>query len=76
MDQTGVAIEGIDLKSFDQWTRGVMTGELGPRDVSVAFYPLSRVTKVILDRGADMAPSLQEQFQARTGKSITEFLRG
>jgi methylmalonyl-CoA epimerase len=74
MDQTGVGIEGIDLKSFDQWTRGIMSGDLGPRDVSIAFYPLTRVVKILLDRGTDTAPSLQAQFAERTGKTITEFM--
>lgn len=74
IDAVGVAVEGIDLRSFDDWVRGVVASELGPRDASAAFYPLSRVSKIILDQGTDAAPSLQDQFRARVGKTIHEFL--
>jgi methylmalonyl-CoA epimerase len=74
LDATGVAIEGIDLRSHEEWMRGVLSSELTSRDVSVSFYPLGRVTKILLDRGTEAAPSLQDQFLARTGRRIQEFL--
>ncbi len=74
VDAVGIAVEGIDLRSFDDWVRGVAASELGPRDASVAFYPLSRISKILLDQGTDAAPSLQDQFRARVGETILEFL--
>jgi len=74
VDQTGLAIEGIDLRFFDEWMAGILNRELGAGDVSVAFYPLSRVERIILDRGTEAAPSLDDQFRARSGAGLKEFL--
>ena len=75
VDQTGVAVEGVDLRFFEEWVAGVAKRELGSRDVSLAFYPLPRVEKIILDRGTESVPSLESQFRKRSGRSLGDFLR-
>lgn len=74
LDRHGVTVEGVDLRSFDDWIRGAASSELTGRDASVAFFPLSKVSKLLLDRGTDTIPALQDQFRSRVGRSILEFL--
>jgi hypothetical protein len=74
LDATGVTVEGIDLRSFDECLRGVAAKEIHPADISLAFYPMSRVEKVLVDRGSDDVPSLEEQFASRVGVGLLEFL--
>ncbi len=74
MDGSGMAHQGVDLRSFDDLLRGAAGGEMGPRDISVVYYPLRRVEKVMLDLGTETAPSLQDQFLSRVGKPFAEFL--
>lgn len=75
MDGSGISIQGADLRSFEDLLRGASAGDLGPGDLSVVYYPLRRVEKMILDLGTEAAPSLQDQFQARVGRSFVEYLR-
>ena len=75
IDQTGVVVEGVDLRSFDEFVRGAASGEISPHDVTMAFYPLPRVEKILLDRGSESAPSLVDQFRARVGFGLAEFLK-
>ena len=74
MDGAGVSIQGVDLRSFEDLLRGAASGDMGPRDLSVIFYPLRRVEKIILDQGSESAPSLLDQFESRTGSPFMEFL--
>ena len=75
MDGAGISIQGVDLRSFEDLLRGAASGEMGPKDLSVIFYPLRRVEKVLLDLGTEAAPSLDEAFGARVGRSLAEFVR-
>lgn len=74
IDQVGVAIEGIDLRAFDDCLRGIASGDLAAADLSLAFYPLARVEKILLDRASADVPSLHDQFRARVGSTIQKFL--
>jgi len=74
LDSTGLTIEGIDLRSFDECLRGVAAKEIHPADISLAFYPIGRVEKILVDRGSDDVPSLEVQFTARVGVGLAEFL--
>lgn len=74
LDGGGVTIEGIDLQSFDECLRGLASKEIHPGDISLAFYPIARVEKILADRGSDDVPSLEEQFTSRVGVGIAEFL--
>jgi hypothetical protein len=68
----GVFLRGLDLGAFDDWTRAVTSGEtyIGLSDL---FFPMWRVERLTRDERAGEIPSLAEQFEARTGRSLREF---
>jgi methylmalonyl-CoA/ethylmalonyl-CoA epimerase len=68
-DASGVTVEGLDLASFDSWTTQVERGEEGIRP-SLFFLPMSRVERVLLDRGTPSLPSLSDGFLRRTGRTV------
>ena len=69
----GVFLRGLDLNSFDDWVRAVAHDEpfMGPSDL---FFPLWRVERVARDEAAGGVPSLAEQAEQRTGRSLAELL--
>jgi hypothetical protein len=74
IDQSGVTMRGIDLRSFEDWLRAHASDgavEIGP---STTFYPLPRVEKILLDEECDGIPSLDAQCVARTGRGAIELL--
>ncbi|HEX8473344.1 MAG TPA: hypothetical protein VF666_04890 [Pyrinomonadaceae bacterium] len=74
INAAGVYLRGLDLNAFDDWTRAVAHDEpfIGLTDV---FFPMWRVERIARDERAGDVPSLVEQFETRTGRSISEFLR-
>ena len=72
-DTAGLTLEGMDLASFDAWTRQVERGEEGITP-STLFLPMVRVERLLLDRGTPSLPSLSEGFQRRTGRSVQDVL--
>jgi len=75
IDASGAWIEGIDLDSFEDWARQVARREEPMIGLSVAFYPLLRVEKLLLDRSAPGQPSFGERFGSLTGRPIEGYLR-
>jgi len=73
IDTAGIVIHGIDLHAFDDWTRQVAEGREG-LSPSTVFFPLARVEKILLDSPAGEIPSLQDQFESRTGRALVEVL--
>ena len=74
-DASGITLEGFDLASFDAWMAQVERGEEGIVP-SVVFLPMSRVERVLLDRGTPSLPSLSDGFLRRTGRTVREVLGG
>lgn len=74
-DAAGITLEGFDLASFDAWMAQVERGEEGIVP-SVVFLPMSRVERVLLDRGTPSLPSLSDGFLRRTGRTVQEVLGG
>lgn len=72
-DASGLTVQGLDLASFDEWTAQVERGEEGISP-SVVFLPMSRVERVLLDRGTASIPSLSEGFLRRTGRTVQSAL--
>jgi hypothetical protein len=68
LDSVGLVIEGIDLDSFDDWVRQVADGGEG-LGLSVVFFPLLRVEKLLLDADSGAALSLSRQFERRVGRT-------
>lgn len=74
LDTTGVTLEGLDVESFDGWSRCVAEDAGWRSQISVLFFPMRRVQRVLLDRGDTASPSLSEQFEARLGRSLASLL--
>jgi hypothetical protein len=73
LDPVGLVIEGIDLDSFDDWVRQVAAGGEG-LSLSIVFFPLLRVEKLLLDADTGAVPSLSRQFERRVGRTLLEFM--
>ncbi|HZN55192.1 MAG TPA: methylmalonyl-CoA epimerase [Candidatus Polarisedimenticolaceae bacterium] len=72
-DAAGITIEGMDLASFDAWMSQVERGEDGIVP-SLLFFPMSRVERLLLDRGTPSLPALSEGFVRRTGRTVRDVL--
>ena len=71
IDPAGITIRSIDLSYFDDWCQAIASGE--PHlEMSDNFYPMWRVERISRDDGGSEVPSMAEQFEKRTGKSLTE----
>ena len=73
VQSSGITIRGIDLNSFDDWSRGVAKGE-GDMGLSTTFFPIHRVERVTLDETVGTILSLAETFEARVGQDLWSFL--
>ncbi len=69
----GVFLRGIDLNSFDEWLRAVAHDEPFP-GVGDLFFPMWRVERISRDEAGSGIPSLYEQAEQRTGRSVSELL--
>ncbi len=70
---SGITIRGIDLNSFDDWSRGVTKGD-GDMGLSTTFFPIHRVERVTVDETVGTVLSLAETFEARVGRDVWNFL--
>jgi hypothetical protein len=73
IEASGITLCGIDLNSFDDWSRAVARGD-GEMGLSTTFFPLHRVERVTLDESVGSVLSLAETFEARAGKDVWSFL--
>lgn len=73
LDTCGVTVRGIDLESFDDWTREAARGGAS-MGLSTVFFPLHRVEKIILDERVGDIPALSNAFESRVGHDVWSFL--
>jgi hypothetical protein len=73
LNAAGVYVRGIDLNTFDDWTRMIVRGE---RNIGLThlFLPMWRIERVSLDEPVDDIPSMADTFSARVGITIEEYL--
>jgi len=73
LSPAGIFLRGIDLNTFDDWTRMIVRGE---RNIGLThvFLPMWRIERVALDETVDEIPSLADKFYTRVGISIIEYL--
>jgi hypothetical protein len=73
IDAAGVFLRGLDLNSFDDWVRAVAHDDpfIGLSDL---FFPMWRIERLSRDEAAGGIPSLYEQVEQRTGRSVRELL--
>ncbi|MEW6364081.1 MAG: hypothetical protein AB1714_05535 [Acidobacteriota bacterium] len=74
LNQTGLTLRGVDLATFDDWTRQVASGEEPAIGLTTMFFPMARIEKLILDESSGSAMSFSDQFLARVGRSVKEYL--
>jgi hypothetical protein len=75
MRSAGVTLLGLDLNSFEDWTRMLVANgrNIG---MTAMFLPMWRVERVSLDQTVDDLLSLQAQFELRVGMPIRQYLEG
>ena len=73
INQAGIFMRGLDLNSFDEWLRAVVHEEpfVGFGDV---FFPMWRVERISRDESAAGIPSMCEQAEQRTGRSVEDLV--
>ena len=69
----GVFLRGLELNAFDDWVRAVAHDEpfMGLTDL---FFPMWRVERLTRDEASGEIPSLAEQAEKRTRKSLAELM--
>ena len=70
---SGITVRGIDLNSFDDWSRSVARGE-NEMGLSTMFLPIHRVERVNQDETVGSVQAMVDLFEARVGKTVWEHL--
>src|SRR5262245_48072977 len=70
----GITMRGIDVYSFDDWTRSVLSQTDASIGLSTIFVPSLPVEKLVLDETSGSYKSLSDQFKERVGHDVLEFL--
>ena len=73
ISSAGVFLRGLDLNAFDSWVHAVAHDEpfIGLGDL---FFPMWRVERISKDEAAGEMPSLSQQVERRTGRTIAELV--
>ena len=74
MDERGVTLEGLSVELFDSCLQDMAAGGDPMHHFSLVFYPMMRVERVLVDRGAAGMPSLAERAEDRLGRPLMSFL--
>jgi len=71
INKAGVFIQGIDLNSFEELVKA--TANQTPfYGLSEQFFPMWRIERIAKDDADGDIPSMQQQFEERTGKTFFE----
>jgi hypothetical protein len=73
IQSNGVTVHGIDLSSFEDWTREVARGE-STMSLSTVFFPMHRVERILLDEGMGDIQSMAAVFASRVGEDLWSHL--
>lgn len=73
LNAAGASMVGIDLNSFEDWTRMIVANERNI-GLTAVFVPMWRVERISLDQTIDDLLSLHAQFEARTGTPVHEYI--
>jgi hypothetical protein len=52
------------------------SGEEASFGLTIRFYPMHRVEKIVLDEPGPGVPSIQDRYRPRTGQSFAEHVDG
>ncbi len=73
IQESGINVRGIDLNSFDDWSRSLGRGE-SEMGLSTMFLPIHRVERVNQDESVGSVRSLADLFEERVGKDVWTYL--
>ncbi len=73
IQESGINVRGIDLNSFDDWSRSVGRGD-SEMGLSTMFLPIHRVERVNQDESVGSVRSLADLFKERVGKDVWTYL--
>ncbi len=71
INQAGVFVRGIDINSFEDFVISVVHDEPF-YGLSEQFFPMWRIERISKDQEDGDIPSMQSQFEQRTGKLLKE----
>lgn len=72
INNAGAFVRGIDLNSFEEFVLAVSNNDPF-YGLSEQFFPMWRIERIAKDDPDGDIPSMNEQFEQRTGKNIAEF---
>ncbi len=70
----GVTVRGIELDSFDDFVRQIVSQEEATVGMATLFYPMHRVERIAWDEPSGSLPSLADRFRAKVGITIQQYL--
>lgn len=68
----GISLRGVDLNSFEDFTRMVKAGE--EVALNAVFFPMHRVERVEMDSRNGDIHSMQDRFLSKTGQSFAHMI--
>ncbi len=73
VNASGIFLCGIDINSFEEFILAA-SGETPFYGLGEQFIPMWRVERITKDDADGDIPSMQEQFEQRTGKTLAGFI--
>lgn len=75
LSAAGVTLRGINLESFEDWTRQIARDEEQNIDLVTMFFPMFRVERIFLDEPSGSIKSYQQRFQDVVGVDVRHHLQ-
>jgi hypothetical protein len=74
LDPSGVAVRGLDLRTFDDWMRQEARDGDPELGLATLFYPMHRVERVERDETIGQVPGYADRFAREVGQTIKQVL--
>ena len=74
LDQSGLALRGINVSSFDDWMYQMGRQENRTLGLSTMFVPLFRVERIFLDEQVGEVESYRQRFETHVGQQVERIL--
>ncbi len=71
---TGVTVRAINLSSFDDWLRSIVSDPEPALGLATIFFPMNRVERLFLDEPVGEVESMCQNFERRVGRSVEQYL--
>ena len=75
LEASGLALRGLDLRVWEEVLTLVRRGDQDQVALGTRFLPMHRVEAFYLDEPSSGVPSLEADFQQRTGMDAQDFLK-